>query len=93
MSRPFSLVAVSFLQCGTWMVFMTYSFNMYPKFYQLTSVGPQVIACLGALLTGLLLTLLRYCRGRIVFIHFLLILIGSGLFFLVGILSIVDSGK
>lgn len=86
-------MAVAFLQCGTWMVFMLYSFNMSPAFYHLTSVGPQVLACGGAVIAGLLLSLLRLWKGRVVFIHFFLILGSSVLLFLVGFLSLVDSGK
>lgn len=72
---------------------MIYSFNMKPEFYSITSVGPQVLGCAGAVLTGVLLTLLRMWKGRVVFVHFFLILIGSGLFLLVATLSVVDSGE
>lgn len=72
---------------------MLYSFNMEPEFYHYTIVGPQVMACGGAVIAGAILTGLRMWKGRIVFLHFFLILIGSALFFLVAILSIVNSGE
>lgn len=81
------------MQCGIWMVYMNYAFNMEPQFFHITSVGPQLMACAGAILTGLLLNGLRMWRGRIVNIHFLLILIGSALFVVVGVLSVMDTGK
>lgn len=71
---------------------MLYSFNMKPEFYSYTSVGPQVMACGGAVIAGALLTGLRMWKGRVVFIHFFLILLCSIGFFLVAILSVFNSG-
>lgn len=70
-----------------------YAFNMKPEFYSYTIVGPQVVACGAAVITGLLLTLLRVWKGRVVFVHFFLILLASAGFLLVAILSIINAGK
>lgn len=74
------------------MVFLMYSFNMTPNFYNLVTVGPQLTGLAGAVIAGALLTGLRMWKGRVVFIHFYLVLIGSVLFFVVAILSVVESG-
>lgn len=74
------------------MVLLLYSFNMTPQFYSIVTVGPQLMGVLGAVTAGLLLTGLRLWKGRVVFIHFYLVLLGSALFFVVAILSVMESG-